>query len=221
MAPRELLQSLKACAGGQHQLCLAVGTPVVAILRPVATCAGRLRIEDVELLTKWRNRHVSSFLTEFTATPERTASWLTRMVGPDDTRILFMVESPPGRTVGYMGLAFIDWQKASGEADAVVRGDDAPRGSMTQCLRHMLAWARDQLGISALSVRVRSDNPALAFYQKFGYREVLSEPLMKTECNGDVIWQPGDRVAPTQALNLVHMRLDPNALPSPTPAPQP
>lgn len=217
MIARELLQSLKACAGVRHQLCLAVGTPVVALLRPVATGVDRLSGEDVAALTEWRNRHISSFLTEFVATPERTASWLTRMVGPDDTRILFMVESPPGHLVGYMGLAFIDWALAKGEADAVVRGKETPRGLMTQCLRHLMGWARDQLGLTTLSVRVRSDNPALAFYQKFGFAEVRREPLARTERNDEVIWQPCQVESKQSELSLVHMNLDDALPPSFTP----
>jgi RimJ/RimL family protein N-acetyltransferase len=220
LAPQELLRSLKATAGGSHQLCLVVGKPVVALLRPVATQPGRVDSGDVQCLTDWRNRHVSSFLTEFVATTKRTASWLTQTVNHDDTRILFMVEAPPGKAVGYMGMAFIDWAAGAGEADAVVRGEDAPRGLMTHCLRHLLGWARDQLGLHSLSVRVRSDNPALAFYEKFGFVETTRELLVRSERDGELVWQPGGSGPGHSRLSLVHMSLRDDALSfSSTPSP--
>lgn len=207
LAPRSLLQALKARAGGACPLCLAVGRPVEALLRPVATRADRVNLEDVDRLTEWRNLHVSSFLTEFVATRERTVEWLTEQAGPDDTRILFMVEAPPGKVTGYMGLAFIDWATGSAEADAVVRGGEMPRGLMSRCLRHLLGWARDQLGLGTLSVRVRSDNPALAFYEKFGFKETRREPLVKLEEEGGIVWKSGESATNRSEVCLVHMGL--------------
>ncbi|MBK8092705.1 MAG: GNAT family N-acetyltransferase [Verrucomicrobiaceae bacterium] len=207
MIPQSLLQSIKVNAGTSQQFCLEVGSPVQAVLRPVATSRERLDFSDIYLLTQWRNRHCSSFLTEFTATPERTALWLTKIVGPDNTRVLFMVESPRGEVVGYMGLAFIDWTTHEGEADAVVRGRDAPRGLMTDCLRSLLNWARGPLGLQKISVRVRSDNPALEFYRKFGFMETRREHLQRTERNGDVVWQIDNDHVCLSEPQLVHMNL--------------
>ena len=131
--PEELFHSLKANAttNGPY-LCIPVGSPVAAVLRPVATTPGRLNANDVRVLTEWRNRYVGSFLTEFTATEAGTEKWLTGVVGPDPGRILFMLDTARGETVGYLGLAFINWQKQIGEADAVARGRGrrtAPHGA--------------------------------------------------------------------------------------------
>ena len=95
---------------------LPVGDPARAWLRPAGSDAA-----DTARLTEWRNRFVRAFLTEFEATEERTSHWLKESVAPDETRILFMLDLPDGGTVGYLGLAFIDWESGRGEADAVVR----------------------------------------------------------------------------------------------------
>ncbi|HTH46055.1 MAG TPA: GNAT family N-acetyltransferase [Candidatus Limnocylindria bacterium] len=188
-AGRELLLSLKEAAGlPGPPLRLVIGQPPVALLRVVATQAGRIQAGDIRYLTEWRNRFVTSFLTEFTATEARTEKWLAEIVGPADSKILFMVDAPDGRTFGYMGLAFIDWAKGCGEADAIVRGGDAPPGTMRQALVALLLWARHSLGLSRLGVRVRSDNPALNFYQKLGFVENFRTPLLRTGRNGETVW---------------------------------
>ena len=94
-------------------------------------------------------------------------------VGPDDSRILFMVEDGHDRTIGHMGLAFIDWETGYAEADAVVRGDEAPTGLLTESLDTMWRWARGALGLSRLGVRVRSDNPAIVFYDATGQARTI------------------------------------------------
>ncbi len=147
-----------------------------------------------------------AFLTEFQADESRTKRWLSEMVGPDDTRILFMIDNAAGQTIGYVGLAFIDWHKRSGEADAVVRGIEAPSGTMTKALRTLLDWARGQLGLSDIGVRVRSDNNALEFYRKFGFREVRRVPLRRTEYEGMTRWVEAPSQAPAEP-SLVHMEL--------------
>jgi dTDP-4-amino-4,6-dideoxygalactose transaminase/RimJ/RimL family protein N-acetyltransferase len=161
---------------------------------------------DVARLTEWRNQHVRSFLTEFEATPDRTRGWLAR-VATDDTRILFMVEEQ-NRAIGYVGLAFIDWDLGSAEADAVVRGESSQRGAMTAALRRVFQWARRELGIKRLGVRVLSDNPALAFYESFGFQEVRREALQRVVRTDCIAWEPVGKTDVPQGVRwLVHMEV--------------
>lgn len=178
---RELLLTLKANATANAPcLCIPVGFPVEAVLRPVATTAGRINADDVDVLTEWRNRFVSSFLTEFVATEARTEKWLTDVVGPDPARILFMLDDALGATVGYLGLAFIDWNELTGEADAIVRGAETAPGVMARAMFTLLDWAHGQLGLKSVGARVRSDNPALSFFLKFA-TETKRVPLRAIE----------------------------------------
>ncbi|MEW5802910.1 MAG: GNAT family N-acetyltransferase [bacterium] len=185
-------------------LCIPVFSPNPVLLRPVATQPDFLDAKDISCLTKWRNRFVRSFLTEFEANEKQTSDWLVNLVGPGDTKILFMVDDLFGRTFGYMGLDFIDWEKASGEADAVVRGAEAPRGIMSLTLRTMLIWARRQLGLNTLGVRVLSDNTALEFYRKSGFHEIRRIPLRRVEEKNKICWVEDISVQSSER-SLVHM----------------
>jgi RimJ/RimL family protein N-acetyltransferase len=206
---RALLLLLKSTAGSAGpSLSLPVGAPVEGLLRPVATRPDAQSESDVLCLTEWRNEHVKSFLTEFVATVPQTRRWLAETVGPSDSRILFVVERLDGEIVGYMGLAFIDWDKAYAEADAVVRGRPAQRHLMTRALRAMLAWAASQLSLKTFGVRVRSDNPARLFYEKFGFREVKRVALRKISSDGLIKWEEDPLLAEEGGLTLVHMRLE-------------
>lgn len=204
---RELLCLLKHVpAGTSDALVIPVGKPVIAYLRPVNS-GSEINDEDVARLTAWRNRFVTAFLNEFEATESRTACWLRSTVAADDTRILFMCDDLSGCTFGYMGLAYIDWDNSYGEADAIVRGENAPRkGLMAEALLTLLRWANSHLGLQTLGVRVRSDNPALGFYIHLGFEEVARVPLVKTAHGSGAVWteHPG---AEPGAVYLVHMRI--------------
>lgn len=194
---------------------IAAGRPVEVILRPVPTRPGSLDRADVRLLSEWRNRFKQAFLTEFEANDERTARWLTEVVGPDDTRILFMVkDAQTGRSVGYMGLAYIDWAQGTGEADAVVRGREMPAGVMKKALLRLLRWAQESLGLHTFGVRVRSDNPAVAFYQKTGFFEVRRVGLRRRERPDMLQWIEDESLPPGEP-SLIYMTLAADVLGKP------
>ncbi len=205
---KELLRATKESASSADRAeRLPVGRPSVASLRPVATRPGTIPREDVRVLTEWRNRFVESFLTEFVATEERTERWLADSVGPDDTRILFMIDDAEERTIGYVGLAFIDWETGEAEADAIVRGVDGPRGLIAQSLEAMWRWGHDALGLSMLGVRVRSDNPAIGFYKKAGFRERRRVPLRRERNAQGVEWVEDPDLADGN-VSLVYLELE-------------
>jgi RimJ/RimL family protein N-acetyltransferase len=186
---RALLRVIKASAAcNQLSLVLPVDSPVRAYLRPIATAEGQLDETDLVLLSDWRNKYVKSFLTEFHANPARTADWLTKFVHRNDGKILFMLEDLNGERLGHIGLAFIDWENSYGEADAIVSGGNSPPGLMKIALQTSLRWAREQLGLEKLGVRVRSDNSALEFYKKVGFYEKKRVPLGFTKDGEDITW---------------------------------
>jgi RimJ/RimL family protein N-acetyltransferase len=216
---RDLLIALKDSAVREGvSLCVPVGSPVRALLRPAATRRGEARDADVARLTDWRNQFATGFLTEFRAEHEQTEHWLTETVYPDNERILFMVDEPDGRTFGYMGLASIDWEAGSVEADSIVRGAPAPRGLMGESLQTMLRWAKSQLGLSDGWLRVRSDNSAIDFYKRIGFTEFDRVPLRRQSEPGMVRWVE-DRTAAADGLAVVYMRwTNPSEQSQPAPA---
>ncbi|HEU4435323.1 MAG TPA: GNAT family N-acetyltransferase [Pyrinomonadaceae bacterium] len=206
-AGSQLIQAVKARAtAAQPCLSLPVGSPVEALLRPVSTAPGKLNENDVRVLTEWRNRFVKSFLTEFEATEARTATWLTDVIGPDPTRILFMLDDAHGQTVGYLGLGFIDWEQGVGEADAIVRGAEVAPGVMAKALFTLLGWGYEQLGLETIGARVRSDNPSLRFFLKIG-RELKRVPLRRIDEPAMVRWVE-DETLVTSPASLVYLIFD-------------
>lgn len=173
-------------------------------LRPMRTAP--VDDEEVRLITEWRNRYVHSFLHEFEATVERTSGWLSSRVGPDDTRILFSFVDETGRMVGYLGLAYIEWDRLYGEADAIVRGEPLPRGIMKRALLELLAWARRELGLATLGVRVLSDNPACAFYERCGFVEQSRQALAARTTDDGVIWEPTAGTGTRELVHYLHAR---------------
>lgn len=165
-------------------------------LRPLQGSAPGLSARDVELLTEWRNRYRRFFLTDFTATVEQTRAWLLKS-GSDPSRILFMIE-PEGRSpFGHAGLCNLRPAKAYAELDNVVRGADGPRGGMTAAVTTLCEWAASSLGVTALWVRVMSDNPAVSFYEKLGFRRAYDVAL-ELQCDGSkAVWmeRPDRRTA--------------------------
>ncbi|MDD2901689.1 MAG: GNAT family N-acetyltransferase [Syntrophales bacterium] len=200
-----LVAALKATTGKSGvSLIIPVGSPPSAFLRPVATQKEFINLNDVHYLTSWRNHFVKAFLTEFQATESRTTQWLVETVGPNSGKILFMVDDLNNSTFGYMGLDYIDWNTRYGEADAIVRGGDAAPGAMKLALRTLLFWAQGQLGLQKLGVRVRSDNTAIEFYQKVGFREVKRVPLRRVEDPGIIRWVEDSSIKDDK-LSLVYM----------------
>lgn len=181
---REILKDWKADPDRK----IPVGDPVEAFLRPVATASGSINPGDVRALTEWRNRFVTSFLTEFEATDARTERWLTDVVGPDPNRILFMLDDLRGRTIGYLGIAFIDWDERTGEADHFVRGVDDMPGIMKKAALTLFRWTHCELGLTTgITARIRWDNPSLPFFLKIS-TEDRRVPLRATEEPGMRRW---------------------------------
>jgi len=186
---QKLLRSLKDVAGLDGP-CL--GLRIIGygghFLRPIPTKRGQLNPQDVAWLTEWRNQYPTSFLTEFSATDNQTAEWLSNKIYFADDRIAFMIENSQGVSVGYMGIAFIDWVASYVEADSIVSGGNNPKGLMASGLITLLRWANGQLGLRNVGVRVLSDNPALIFYQKLGFVETHRVPLRKISRDGYIEW---------------------------------
>lgn len=173
-------------------------------LRPITTKHGQINPKDVTHLTEWRNLYPKSFLTEFNSTELQTSEWLCDKCHHDDSRISFMIENAHGDSVGYMGIAYIDWEKSYVEGDSIVSGCINPKGLMTAGLITLLRWAKGQLGLQNVGVRVLSDNPALLFYKKMGFHEVRRVPLKMVNIKEDIVQWIEDESLTNASRHLVH-----------------
>jgi RimJ/RimL family protein N-acetyltransferase len=206
MTKQNLFEMVKKTAGSQVELVLPLGKPVEALLRPISTTSATVNAGDVRLLSEWRNRFVKSFLTEFHAHDARTTAWLTSAVAKDPGKLMFMIDTLDGVSIGHVGLGFINWQTGYVEADAIVRGGNARKGLMKDALQLLLCWAKTSLGLGDAWVRVRSDNPAVFFYQKVGFVERKRIPLSKKNNGDTIIWYEDTGNADDDAPALVYMK---------------
>ena len=179
---QDIFQALKGISQKEHEnftLCVD-GFPHVLV--PVKCREGGVTDELLKLLTCARNENKLAFLTRFCATTERTKAWLTDIVGPDTSRILFVIKNPTNQEIyGYMGLAYGKSDGTYIEADAIVRTSDVKiSGLMKAALLSMIRWANKELGIADIWVRVLSDNPAIAFYKSCGFKESHRVHLFET-----------------------------------------
>lgn len=158
-------------------------------------------------MTAWRNKHVKSFLTEFTATNIQTQNWLETAVHNNPGKMLWMVETLDGNKVGHVGLGFINWETGYGEADAIVSGGESPPGLMKESLITLLSWSKETLGLRDIAVRVRSDNAALTFYRKVGFTELKRVPIVARNSASGTDWHE-DPLAVESSVHLVYMSID-------------
>ena len=163
-------------------------------------------MNDIQCLTNWRNKYADAFLTEFTSTVEQTTKWLSDFVDKNDNKILFMIDDAFGNTFGYMGLDYIVWENSYGEADAIVRGENAPKGTMKECLSSLLSWAKQNLELNTIGVRVLSDNSAISFYEKIGFVEHQRVPLKKVNYQNKSVWEEDTNII-NSSRNLVYFLL--------------
>jgi hypothetical protein len=79
-----------------------------------------------------------------------------------------------------MGLAFGTEDGKSIEGDAIVRYTQVQKpGLMKKAFTKLVNWIHDEIGIEQVWVRVLSDNPAVAFYQKCDFTCLYEKPLFE------------------------------------------
>lgn len=209
---RDHFQSLKGVAGDLPQAnpITIEGFPYQLI--PVNCHESQIDDAVVELLTHARNLNLDAFLTRFNATNERTRNWLINTIGPDSTRILFLLKhSETKETYGYMGLAYGDKEGNYIEADAIVRTSDKQvKGLMRASLVSLINWVTDQLKVKQVWVRVLSDNPALKFYKECGFSEIKRAALFQIRDENNHLTAlsetPNQTDPPRSSSTLVYMK---------------
>lgn len=211
MRYQEVFQGLKGIGPVDlSSLCLPIDGTGFALI-PVNCNSEKTDGKIINMLTEARNLNADSFLTFFTATPSRTLRWIVNTVASDDARILFAVRSlDTGVLHGYMGLAHGDSNGHRIEGDAIVRfAVESRPGLMREAFLRLINWAKYELGLREVWVRVLSDNPAIHFYTRCEFVVVKTVPLFEVrETNGEILelseYNTGDFVKSPRTLS--HMR---------------
>jgi RimJ/RimL family protein N-acetyltransferase len=184
--------------------------PIGSLLAIDSRRAGDLN--TVELLTRWRQQSMQFFLTQFQATVQRTSHWLSEIVLPDDTRLLFLVLDETGEPRGTLGVCGIGPNAA--EIDNVNRGEHGGhRRLMYFALASLIDWLYRELGLQNIFLRVLSYNSkAIALYDSIGFQHAGSAPLLKRQTPDTLIYEVADQhlVAHGEPVDfqLITMALD-------------
>ncbi len=113
--------------------------------------------ELVSALTRWRNASMRFFLSQFTATEERTRQWLSHVVLPSDNRLLFELLDENGRPIGHAGVCNLTEREA--ELDNFIRGEPGgDAGLFVAAEVAMLKWLFGELKLEAVGLHVFSNN---------------------------------------------------------------
>lgn len=124
----------------------------------------------IERLRKWKNKHRKAFFFRETISPQVQREWFQGYLERSDD-YMFVVQFR-GMTIGCMGFRYVD-----GEVDIynVILGIPAmgKRGIMGQALCMLCNYAHREYR-STISVKVLSDNPAIAWYERNGFKEVAT-----------------------------------------------
>lgn len=186
-------QELFQCLKGVGEFNLSnLSLPVLGTeyaLLPINCKAQQTDDDVINMLTKSRNSNANSFLTSFTATTDRTQSWLINSVAKDSNRILFVLKDMnTGGLYGYMGLAHGNDSGTKIEGDAIVKYSEKTRpGLMRAAFVQLVEWVRKNLGVHEIWVRVLSDNTALRFYERCGFASQSEVPLFEVKNSNGII----------------------------------
>ncbi|WP_434630369.1 bifunctional GNAT family N-acetyltransferase/PLP-dependent aspartate aminotransferase family protein [Chromobacterium sp. CV08] len=175
-----------------------------AYLRAVPIAGGgyllpvcRMHLQDAALiakLTEWRNRNAAVYPTQFTATGESTRDWMEKQLLDIDDRMLFLVVTAAGETVGHIGFNRCRNSDMLFEIDNMVRGvAGVEPGLFSRALATLIEWARTTINVNGFFLRVIDDNPhAIAFYRKNHFSAESDTPLVAV--------RDGDSVSYREAL---------------------
>ncbi|MBX4955317.1 GNAT family N-acetyltransferase [Rhizobium lentis] len=173
-------------------------------------CIDRSMLDEPGLisdLTAWRNQSMPFFLTQFTATEERTRSWLESISLPAADRILFVICDPDGNRLGNFGVCNI--RPGAAEFDNVIRGRMSDiRNLMFHCGVALLEWMFSGLGVETAELHVFSHNEkAIGLYKRLGFAAAESLPLRHTQEEGMVKYSIVDRSQANASFDYLKMEL--------------
>jgi hypothetical protein len=179
---------------GTQQLTLPIhdeeGT-VIGTLRPL-TLAYLDDAAILEKLTDWRNQNMTSFLSQFTATLDRTRSWLSNVVFQASGQMLFLVYSND-LLMGHLG--FKNLTPLDALMDNAIRGARGGHPKIFVMAHKTLAkWLFQEAKIESLYGYVMIDNaPAIMMNKQVGWSIWIRLPLLKlAPGEDDVRWEIGD-----------------------------
>jgi RimJ/RimL family protein N-acetyltransferase len=190
-ALQEWLTRRQSVVEGRQPLTIPVrlgdGTEIASLQAVTRqTCADYVIVDK---FTRWRAANGTCFLTSFTPSPERTASWLAQVLS-DSNRMLFMIVCN-GDMVGHYG--FRNLSEGSAELDNLLRGERGGHPRLMQAsVRSLSGWLFDALDLAMVYGHILADNPlALKLHQDLGFTFSETYPLTLVTEDKESRWEIG------------------------------
>lgn len=162
----------------------------------------------VACMTDWRNANRQFFLTQFTATPARTARWLSGVILSDKTRSMYLVEDAEGRAIGQVGVKCLGTECP--ELDNMIRG--RPGGDPQLMFFAELAVLRflfANRSVRSVCLWVFSRNwIPIGIHQSIGFRPERLEPLFRVEHGDEVQLISGGPDGKPEKFDYLRMEID-------------
>lgn len=178
---------------------------------------GKLKPIDIELvqdqmviesLTKWRQKFMRFFMTQFEATPERTGKWLKNNVLTDDSRLLFLIYDENNKLIGNFGICNIQEQNV--ELDNLIRGEKGGHKHLIFFSELTLISWLYSLDVVNIYLRVFSNNfKTISLHSSVGFKPKEILALQKDINNSNEITYIAVPSSPQkEQLGLIIMELD-------------
>ncbi len=140
----------------------------------------------IDALTRWRQKYMKFFLTQFNATSDRTKSWLSQTIIPAYDRLFFLIYDDQKQLIGNFGLCNISSTQV--ELDNLIRGE---KGGDTRLIYYseiaLLSWVYLSLDVPRANLHVFSNNlKTISLHESVGFNIERSHRLTRIMHNGEV-----------------------------------
>jgi len=144
----------------------------------------------IEKLTLWRNINMTSFLTQFIATPKRTRNWMRSSLFLSTGQMLFLIYVDD-HIVGHFG--FKDLTTDDVLLDNAMRGErDGDPKLLVYAGKALVRWLFTQANVKRIKGEVMTDNiPSIMMNNRIGFGHKTRHPLIKRVVGSDTSWVIG------------------------------
>ena len=134
--------------------------------------------DDTDNIIRWRNSRtvMDSFIYRVPLTREVHLNWIDTMIKTGQVVQFVLGIKESGREIGSVYISHIDKERATGEFGIFIGEEDCQsKGYGTRGQKLIEQYAKDELGLSCMTLRVLKDNArAVHVYENNGY-EVFKE----------------------------------------------
>ncbi|MCW1429396.1 GNAT family N-acetyltransferase [Novosphingobium sp. JCM 18896] len=181
---------------GRERLAIELHDDAGALIGRLAPLTEAHLADDTVIgkLTDWRNASMGSFLTQFTATPDRTRNWLRNGVLASSTQMIFLIEADDV-LIGHFGFKELTHDTVL--LDNAMRGERGGHPKLLQIAgRALIDWLFANAGVAMVTGYVLSTNPAAIMLNRaIGFDRWEKLPVRREEVDGEVrlvMGEPGE-----------------------------